>query len=183
MNYRNPIYNHLGTIDCEIDHPDHGWIPFTASPGDVEPAGVALHTQIVLDGGIAPYVPDLTSLKKAARYKIDQSAEHARLRYITNGAGQALVYQKKEDEARAYVLAGYPADTSNYPFVEAEMNATGKSKEAAADDIIIKADAWVVVGANIEEERLSGKAAVDVATIVADIETARGTAIAALDAI
>jgi hypothetical protein len=34
MEIRNPIYNVFGTIDCEINHPDYGWIPFTASPDD-----------------------------------------------------------------------------------------------------------------------------------------------------
>lgn len=26
-------------IDCEILHPIHGWIPFTANPDDIEPHG------------------------------------------------------------------------------------------------------------------------------------------------
>lgn len=39
MNYRNPTANADGTIDCEIEHPIYGWIPFTASPNDVEAFG------------------------------------------------------------------------------------------------------------------------------------------------
>jgi hypothetical protein len=39
MNFRNPVYNAFGTIDCEIEHPQYGWIPFTASPADVEDYG------------------------------------------------------------------------------------------------------------------------------------------------
>tara|TARA_R110000796_G_scaffold249853_1_gene378117 strand:+ start:1851 stop:2213 length:363 start_codon:yes stop_codon:yes gene_type:complete len=39
MNYRNAQYNNFGTIDCDINHPVHGWIPFTANPSDVEPIG------------------------------------------------------------------------------------------------------------------------------------------------
>ena len=39
MNFRNAQYNQFGTIDCEIDHPAYGWIPFTADPNDVEPLG------------------------------------------------------------------------------------------------------------------------------------------------
>ena len=39
MNYRNPIVNEDGTIDCEIEHPVRGWIPFTASQNDVEAFG------------------------------------------------------------------------------------------------------------------------------------------------
>ena len=57
MNYRNPIYNANDTIDCEIEHPEYGWIPFTADPNDIEEHGRAIYAQIKADGNIAPYVP------------------------------------------------------------------------------------------------------------------------------
>lgn len=35
MNYRNAKYiNAEGWIDCEIEHPQHGWIPYTLNPLD-----------------------------------------------------------------------------------------------------------------------------------------------------
>ena len=35
MNYRNAKYiNDSGWIDCEIEHPDYGWIPYTLDPAD-----------------------------------------------------------------------------------------------------------------------------------------------------
>lgn len=33
MDIRNPVENEVGGVDCEIDHPDLGWIPFSAFPG------------------------------------------------------------------------------------------------------------------------------------------------------
>lgn len=39
IEYRNPRYTAHGTIDVEINHPEFGWIPFTADPNDVEPHG------------------------------------------------------------------------------------------------------------------------------------------------
>lgn len=66
MNIRNPTYNHLGTIDCEIEHPRYGWIPFTASPDDVEARGREAHAAILAgDFGpvadyVAPVIPDPT---------------------------------------------------------------------------------------------------------------------------
>ena len=57
MEWRNPQYNQFGTIDCEINHPEYGWIPFTASPDDPEEHGRALHAEIMGHGQIAPYVP------------------------------------------------------------------------------------------------------------------------------
>lgn len=57
---RNPVLNAVGTIDCDLDHPLHGWIPFTASPDDPDEGGRVIH-QLLLDGQfgeIAPYIPD-----------------------------------------------------------------------------------------------------------------------------
>lgn len=34
MNVRNAKYNEAGSVDCEIEHPTYGWIPFTAIAGD-----------------------------------------------------------------------------------------------------------------------------------------------------
>lgn len=56
--YRNPIYNSFGSIDCEVEHPVYGWIPFTACAEDCEEQGRNLYAKIMADGDIAPYVPD-----------------------------------------------------------------------------------------------------------------------------
>ena len=39
MEFRNARHTAFGTIDCEINHPVYGWIPFTASADDVETLG------------------------------------------------------------------------------------------------------------------------------------------------
>jgi len=55
---RNPIFTAAGSIDCELDHPVHGWIPFTADPDDPDEGGRVLY-QLLDDGQfgeIAPYV-------------------------------------------------------------------------------------------------------------------------------
>ena len=54
MDYKNAVYNLRGTIDCEVEHPDFGWIPFTASSNDVEPFGREVFA--LLEGTAAPYV-------------------------------------------------------------------------------------------------------------------------------
>lgn len=46
MEYRNARWNGLGGIDCEINHPRFGWLPFTASPDDVEEHGRAIFEAI-----------------------------------------------------------------------------------------------------------------------------------------
>ena len=56
MDIRNAQFNAAGTIDCEIDHPRHGWIPFTADLNDVEPLGAQVF-EAVKDSA-AQYIPD-----------------------------------------------------------------------------------------------------------------------------
>lgn len=57
MEVRNPEYNQHGTVDLELDHPEFGWIPFTASPDDPEPLGRELYAKAIAGdfGDIAPY--------------------------------------------------------------------------------------------------------------------------------
>jgi hypothetical protein len=43
-------------IDCEINHPTYGWIPFTASPDDVEKHGREVFA-ILIKGDVAEYAP------------------------------------------------------------------------------------------------------------------------------
>lgn len=61
MNWRDAKYNSEGTIDCEIEHPELGWIPFTAVEGDTGSFFDVdeMISEIVADGNIAEYVaPD-----------------------------------------------------------------------------------------------------------------------------
>ena len=53
MKIRNARHAPGGRIDCEYDHPKFGWIPFTASPGDIEPLGREIYTE-ASKGDIAP---------------------------------------------------------------------------------------------------------------------------------
>jgi len=59
MNYRNAQRLANGWIDCEIEHPNHGWIPFTCSPNDTgaQIDVAALHAQMDADPATAVYVP------------------------------------------------------------------------------------------------------------------------------
>lgn len=54
MEYRSPKYNADGTINAEINHPNHGWIPFTADPNDAVQMGRDLFAD--LQAIAAPYV-------------------------------------------------------------------------------------------------------------------------------
>jgi len=59
MLVRNPQYSNADgtTIDVELNHPEYGWIPFTASPDDVEQHGRDIYVAAIAGeyGDIAPY--------------------------------------------------------------------------------------------------------------------------------
>ena len=59
MNYRNAKYLDGAKIDCEIEHPTYGWIPFTCDPTDTGAAFdvVALFDTMAADPATAAYVP------------------------------------------------------------------------------------------------------------------------------
>ena len=59
MMFRNPRFNAAGGIDGEINHPQFGWVPFTAAPDDPEPIGRELFAAAVAGefGPVASYVP------------------------------------------------------------------------------------------------------------------------------
>lgn len=46
MEIRNAKYNVNGTIDCELEHPKLGWVPFTASKDDVEEHGRLIYNEL-----------------------------------------------------------------------------------------------------------------------------------------
>jgi hypothetical protein len=52
---RDAAFNQFGTIDCEMLHPDLGWMPFTASPDDPEERGRLIFAS--LKDQAAPYLP------------------------------------------------------------------------------------------------------------------------------
>lgn len=126
----------------------------------------------------------LADVQAAAFADIDDAAGRARARYITAVPGQDGTYLLKQTDATNYKAAGYPADTTGYPWVAAEAAATGATPKAVADNILATAQLWVdVLGPQIEQQRIVGKTQVRAATDVAGVRTARDAAVSALDAI
>jgi hypothetical protein len=76
MNYRNPQYTADGRIDCEVEHPKYGWIPFTADPNDVEAHGRKLFEQIKSDGNISDYVPPAGPTEDELAIKVRAQRNH-----------------------------------------------------------------------------------------------------------
>jgi hypothetical protein len=59
MEYRNPQMLENGWIDCEIEHPEYGWIPFTCDPNDTGAQfdTAELHARMQADLALLPYIP------------------------------------------------------------------------------------------------------------------------------
>ncbi|MCX7373030.1 MAG: hypothetical protein NTW56_11475 [Alphaproteobacteria bacterium] len=103
----------------------------------------------------------LDALKETLRRGVDAAAEQARLRYITPGTGQAMVYLAKEEEARAVLALQGPSVAGQYPLLEADVSiGAAESVVVAAQTVVALAAQWRRVAAAIETTRLGAKAAI-----------------------
>lgn len=132
------------------------------------PDGAAL---IVVPQAVVARTPrDLDALRTALIVGVDASAEDVRQRILTPGAGQALVYSAKLDEARA-VLSGEDKPT---PFLTAEAEARAVTVADLAPLVVAAAKRWAQAGAAIEVARVRAKLALSqAATLGGLIQAAR----------
>ena len=89
MQIRHPRFSRpdLKQIDCEIEHPKLGWIPFTTTPDDVEETGRQVFDACIdgAAGAVAPYVQPVVCAAQNKAY-----AENALLQ--TDWVNQPDVY-------------------------------------------------------------------------------------------
>jgi hypothetical protein len=128
-------------------------------------------------------IPVLFDYQQQAKYEIDQYSEYARLRHITSGSGQSMVYQEKAADAARHKADGYPSGLGLYPWIKAEVDATSLSPQAASNLILAQRSAWVLIGTEIEKNRRFWKLEVDKATDEAGVEFAKDRAQALLEAL
>lgn len=91
LEYRNAKFNAVGSIDLEWNHPVYGWIPFGASPNDVEAHGREFFelAKETAEPYVAPVAPAPTSA--------DVDAE--RDRRITAGFSfNGVAYQSRPED-------------------------------------------------------------------------------------
>jgi hypothetical protein len=82
MQVKNLQYNEVNAINCEVEHPQFGWIPFTASPDDVEQMGRDIYAQAVAGdyGPVATYAPpqkEEADADKANQVRAERNAKLA----------------------------------------------------------------------------------------------------------
>lgn len=120
------------------------------------------------EGAFAPppaLAIDLDVLKADLKAAIDAGAERERLRYITGGAGQAMTYARKVEEAKAVQAADEP-DPADYPMLAASIGIDGEDIETVAATVLAMDAAWAQIGAAIEAARLTAKRLIDEAETV-----------------
>lgn len=105
---------------------------------------------------IAPEARSIETIRAMACLRIDADAERQRLKYITPGHGQAMVYSEKAAEA-----VRFAADTSptlgNYPLLMAEVGLTADTIEDVVQTILNRRNLWLWIAAKIERARLQAK--------------------------
>ena len=122
----------------------------------------------------------LQDAQSLASAQIDNAAGNARLRYITDVAGQQAVYIEKLQQSQDWVAnpTGNPP-----PYVAAEATAMATDATTAANYIIATANAWgQQLSPAIEGARRAGKIAVGQAADNAAVAAALSAALTQLNA-
>ena len=113
MDIRNPVFTSDNRIDCEIEHPFYGWIPFTADPNDVEVHGQEIYAVALAMGPVdyvAPAVVPPTKEQQEQLRKWAYTAEADPLFFMSQ-RDEATVeeWQAKVQEIKARYP--YPEET------------------------------------------------------------------------
>lgn len=99
MQYRNARYTADGRIDCEVNHPRFGWIPYTTSPDDE--VSKDLFAELDASNQVAAYEPPapepvtVGQVKAEARRRIIAICPEWKQRNLT---AQAAILAKKGPE-------------------------------------------------------------------------------------
>jgi hypothetical protein len=170
MNIRNAKRISPTTLDCEIEHYELGWIPYTASEEDEET--LIVYARIL--NGEAGEIEDaqeptgviLARLKEQAYADIDATATRARRRYTS--PEKDATYTLKDAEMRRWVEDGRPeeVEAGMYPYIEREAFYTSSTITDIGTLIETMANQWKMLDPEIEGICRGGKVgakAIDIA--------------------
>ena len=116
MKIRHPKYIAGGRIDCEIDHPQHGWIPFTADPNDVEPLGAQVF-EAVKDTAAAYIPPPAPSPEEIAEQQRAEAQANRQAAFEREADPLFLKYQRGEATEQEW-LDKIEEIRARYPYPE-----------------------------------------------------------------
>ena len=103
MNYRNAQYIDDTRIDCEIEHPVHGWIPYTLDPADTDMTinNDDLLSAMAANNDVAAYVPPTQEELTEALAQSVRSERDQRLLAVDAIAGNALRWAALSEASQA----------------------------------------------------------------------------------
>ena len=104
MDYRNAKYIDATRIDCEIEHPVHGWIPYTLDPADTDMTinNDDLLSAMASAGDVAAYVPPTQAeLDEAAAQAVRATRDMKLATEVDPIAGNALRWAALDAETQA----------------------------------------------------------------------------------
>lgn len=96
----------------------------------------------------------------------DQLAGETRALFLTVSPGQELTYLMKLNEAKIF-------PNSPTPWIDSEALATGKTVQEVVQTILQTAQAWEIVGSQIEAARMKAKQIIKNATSVKEMYDAK----------
>lgn len=142
MDIRKPQFAADGqAVDCEVRHPDLGWLPFTATADDTDPSGQEVWAA-VQEQEIAPApIPPHAVQREAALVRIrDVHAD-----FLRQSTGHATVEERdtwkpKEEAARA-LIAGSATDGQT-TMLQFEAEGGGTDLLVLAQIVVAKAEAF-----------------------------------------
>lgn len=159
------IFGSVRQAAVEADDPAYAaWLAEGRAPTAWPRDDQGDQTDEALQAVLRPYglFVSLAALKAGLKAAIDAVAENERLKYITPGAGQAMTYARKVEEAKAAQAADEPVPV-DYPMLAASIGIDGADLAAVAATVLAMDAAWARIGAAIEVARLTAKMAIDLA--------------------
>ncbi|MGR3749599.1 hypothetical protein [Paracoccus sp. (in: a-proteobacteria)] len=116
--------------------------------------------------------PDhIEEIKATAINKVNQAIGQIRSQFVTVIPAQDMIYQNKEDEAKAYLADADPV-LADYPFIAAEVGVTAPTVFEVAQVYVNMAFMLRAQAAQLENVRLSTIAAIEQATDASQVATA-----------
>ncbi|AYP28111.1 tail fiber assembly [Lentibacter phage vB_LenP_ICBM2] len=104
MNYRSAQYIDSTRIDCEIEHPEFGWIPYTLDPADTDMTIDNNHLLAAMAsaGDVAAYVPPTQAeLDEAAAQAVRATRDMKLASEVDPIAGNALRWAALDADTQA----------------------------------------------------------------------------------
>lgn len=118
---------------------------------------------------IEPEALSIETIRAKACLRIDADAERQRLKYITPGYGQAMVYSEKAAQAVRFMADQNPV-LGDYPLLTAEVGLTADTIDGVAATVWNKRVVWLQIAAMIERARLQAKKLVNESNSPEDID-------------